>query len=121
MAQSTRPQASGSTDFAIYAAASSVGFIGLLWLAGATSARFSGHGVPHDHPLAGSRRWGTPAIRVWPGGLRLVRPSSTGPLPGCSSPRPLPARRSYGVFCVAIAVGRVTTRRRSRAWPTATR
>ena len=49
----SRPHTAETSELCLYAATGGIGFIGLLWLAGATSAVVSGHGVPHGHPLAG--------------------------------------------------------------------
>lgn len=78
---STQPARSGpseATDAALYTVAGAIGLLGVLWLAGAASARLSGHRFPHGEPLAGldalvhagdpSRAWHTPvgpAVLYW--------------------------------------------------------
>ena len=61
---------SEATDMALYAVASGVALLGVLWLAGAASARLSGHRVPHGNLFVGlaafahagdpSRAWHAP-------------------------------------------------------------
>ena len=52
-AQVPRPRSSEATDLMLFAVGGFVGIVGMLWLAGAASARISGHPVPHGNPLAG--------------------------------------------------------------------
>lgn len=52
-AQAPRPRPSESTDLFLYITAAALALVGGLWVAGAVSARLSGHRIPHGHPLAG--------------------------------------------------------------------
>ncbi|MHB1509386.1 MAG: type IV secretory system conjugative DNA transfer family protein [Acidimicrobiales bacterium] len=68
--QAPRRHPSEATDVALYGVAGGVVLVGVLWAAGAASARLSGHRIPHGDLLGGltafahagdpSRAWRTP-------------------------------------------------------------
>ena len=58
MAQGPGRPLSEPTDLALYAVAGGLGFVGVLWLGGATSALLVGHRVERDDVFAGLAAFG---------------------------------------------------------------